>query len=280
MNKSHVKITGKTCSSDSQCCVPQTQENQGQFFPLAAGLFWPQSRVSETWSRGKNSRLGSSSLTTASHLGFAVCNSTTALGLRAGWVETRSGAYRCARYYDPSIGRFISEDPIGFKGSGTNFYAYVRNNPISLTDPMGLCANKDDTADCIQRGLDALFPGIASSVGDSTKPVGGHWNFNIQMQFASRNDAMTFYSSYATSAANGWQPPARFGSGPSLHLENLSWAPVSADGIYTANLTGHIDLYNPDSGWGGIAGHSAIDGIWGHLVQALGSNLDPANCPW
>jgi len=42
-----------------------------------------------------------------------------------------------ARYYDPGIGRFIREDPIGF-ASGSNFFVYVRNNPILLIDPTGL----------------------------------------------------------------------------------------------------------------------------------------------
>ena len=45
--------------------------------------------------------------------------------------------YYRARYYDPKIGRFISEDPIGFYG-GHNFYGYVANNPIRFTDPRGL----------------------------------------------------------------------------------------------------------------------------------------------
>jgi RHS repeat-associated protein len=36
-----------------------------------------------------------------------------------------------ARYYDPAIGRFLSEDPISFKG-GMNFYGYIRNNPTIL----------------------------------------------------------------------------------------------------------------------------------------------------
>ena len=44
--------------------------------------------------------------------------------------------YYRARYYNPSIGRFISEDPIGFRG-GINFYAYVRNNPTLFKDPTG-----------------------------------------------------------------------------------------------------------------------------------------------
>ena len=44
--------------------------------------------------------------------------------------------YYRARYYDPEIGRFPQEDPIGFAG-GINFYAYCNNNPINCNDPMG-----------------------------------------------------------------------------------------------------------------------------------------------
>jgi len=43
-----------------------------------------------------------------------------------------------ARYYSPALGRFISEDPLGFAGSDINVYSYVGNNPISRVDPSGL----------------------------------------------------------------------------------------------------------------------------------------------
>lgn len=42
-----------------------------------------------------------------------------------------------ARYYNPTIQRFISEDPIGLHG-GINVYAYVENSPANSNDPAGL----------------------------------------------------------------------------------------------------------------------------------------------
>jgi RHS repeat-associated protein len=51
-------------------------------------------------------------------------------------AETQLNFYR-ARYYDDSVGRFVSEDPSEFEG-GTDFYAYVRNNPATWIDPLGL----------------------------------------------------------------------------------------------------------------------------------------------
>jgi len=45
--------------------------------------------------------------------------------------------YYRARFYDPAIGRFISQDSIGILG-GVNLYAYVGNRPTMLVDPLGL----------------------------------------------------------------------------------------------------------------------------------------------
>ncbi|KAA8919498.1 hypothetical protein CEK64_12140, partial [Xanthomonas sontii] len=51
--------------------------------------------------------------------------------------------YYRARYYQPNLGRFISEDPIRLSG-GINSYAYVNGNPAALVDPYGLWAGIDD----------------------------------------------------------------------------------------------------------------------------------------
>ncbi|MDA8259288.1 MAG: DUF6531 domain-containing protein [Betaproteobacteria bacterium] len=63
--------------------------------------------------------------------------------------------YYRARYYDPGIGRFISEDPLGFEAGDVNFYVYVGNNPVNANDPSGLCPS------CV--GM--IYGGIAGGVG-------------------------------------------------------------------------------------------------------------------
>ena len=55
--------------------------------------------------------------------------------------------YNRARYYNPDINRFISEDPIGLAG-GINTYGYVAGNPVSYVDPSGLFLTSVDAA-CI-----------------------------------------------------------------------------------------------------------------------------------
>jgi len=51
-----------------------------------------------------------------------------------------------AREYDPSIGRFISSDPLFEAGDAAQMggYAYAGNDPVSRVDPSGLMALDDD----------------------------------------------------------------------------------------------------------------------------------------
>ncbi|MDD5119313.1 MAG: peptidoglycan DD-metalloendopeptidase family protein, partial [Sulfuricurvum sp.] len=55
-------------------------------------------------------------------------------------TDTDDLYYYRARYYDPTLGRFITPDPIGFAGGDTNFYRYVGNDPVNFVDPSGLFA--------------------------------------------------------------------------------------------------------------------------------------------
>lgn len=44
--------------------------------------------------------------------------------------------------YDPTIGRWLSADPIGFKAGDANLYRYVQNSPINTLDDNGLMSVK------------------------------------------------------------------------------------------------------------------------------------------
>ena len=74
-------------------------------------------------------------------------NETVSDGLKANipfrfqgqYYDEESGLhYNRFRYYDPEIGRFVSQDPIGLMG-GINVYIYA-SNPIEWVDPFGLAS--------------------------------------------------------------------------------------------------------------------------------------------
>jgi|GEM_PF-2256210 len=71
-------------------------------------------------------------------------------------------SYMQARYYDPVIGRFMSNDPVGFTGEVDTFnrYSYVANNPYKYVDPDG---RKKRTPG----GSGADFVHLAATIGEA-----------------------------------------------------------------------------------------------------------------
>lgn len=53
------------------------------------------------------------------------------------WEPDTGLYYNRARYYDPELGRFLQEDPLGFAAGDPNLYRYVFNRPLTITDPTG-----------------------------------------------------------------------------------------------------------------------------------------------
>ncbi|MFP8965676.1 RHS repeat-associated core domain-containing protein [Pokkaliibacter sp. CJK22405] len=80
------------------------------------------------------------------------------LRLQGQYADKESGLhYNRYRYYDPTQGRFITQDPIGLLG-GLNPYRYAPN-PLSWADPLGLCTE----AACL-----GTEPSLAASAGSLT----------------------------------------------------------------------------------------------------------------
>jgi RHS repeat-associated protein len=83
---------------------------------------------------------------------------TLNLGFPGQYYDGETSAWNNGfRDYEPGLGRYIESDPIGL-GGGVGTYAYVRNDPLSNVDPMGLAdTNALGTAFCTG-GLCTLPP--------------------------------------------------------------------------------------------------------------------------
>ena len=72
--------------------------------------------------------------------------------------------YLRARYYDPTLGRFMQEDL--YRGDGLNLYVYCANNPVTYHDPSGYA----------RKNVACLDPKFASTVvvnGDEVAIIQG-----------------------------------------------------------------------------------------------------------
>jgi RHS repeat-associated protein len=108
--------------------------------------------------------------------------------------------YYRARYYSPQLGRFISEDPTGL-GAGTNFYAYVDDNPISRIDPKG------------EFGLPGAIGGALFNVGIQMVVQGKSWKCVDLKSVA--------VSAIAGLFTPGWLSIGRYAAGLSSSLDGF-----------------------------------------------------------
>ena len=102
-------------------------------------------------------------------------------------LDSETGIYyNRNRYYDPSLGRFISADPKGEAG-GLNLYAYTKNNPLSFRDPLG---------------LDSYWGGCGGFAGGFFGAVGGFMSSAAHSVGSAISSAAGAVASAASSAAS------------------------------------------------------------------------------
>jgi RHS repeat-associated protein len=96
--------------------------------------------------------------------------------------------YMRARHYDPTIGRFLSEDPIW----STNLYPYADNNPVMGIDPKG-------------KALETIGTAYEIYQGAKTVTTLGSYSFGAVAKAAAATEAEHLTSSAAADALiSGW----------------------------------------------------------------------------
>ena len=140
--------------------------------------------------------------------------------------------YYRARYYNPAIGRFISEDPIGFR-AGTNFYAYVLDDPTEFIDPVG-----EDP--CLN------IPNFLKQMNDGThgSTTSGH------------NCAQAVKNGLTAGGLNGnslHNGPQNYGPG----LQSMGFNPIPYTGSQNL-LPGDVMIFQPWPGKPGGSGHIQV----------------------
>ena len=90
---------------------------------------------------------------------------TNPLGYCGEYRDAETGfIYLRARYYDPSIGRFTTEDPAR---DGLNWYAYCANNPVNFVDPWGLAPTVMEAAYMAEHIYNASDRDRGADLGDN-----------------------------------------------------------------------------------------------------------------
>ena len=146
--------------------------------------------------------------------------------------------YMRARYYVPSIGRFLSADtlvPSPTNPQGYNRFSYVNNNPLLLVDPTGhSCSYPSSEGEAIDCAL------IEEQILRSTVMVEFYYQLSEGQRCALGSDAICKGQSHATViddhtilTHNHYEELGELGQIQSFRLYDVDGNPISHDGIMT-----------------------------------------------
>jgi uncharacterized protein RhaS with RHS repeats len=104
--------------------------------------------------------------------------------------------------FDPTIGRWLEQDPIGFVGGDANLYRYVGNDPTNATDPSGLAetdAKFEEETGVGKAVADGRMTPVRGVMGVTftAKKCLGKPGFDVSFQFAKAYEGSYTYQGVA-----------------------------------------------------------------------------------
>ena len=111
--------------------------------------------------------------------------------------------YNRFRYYDPYLGGYISQDPIGLLGGNPTYYSYVYDNN-SLTDILGLSCTKELKKNMHKAQKELEKKGITNRAWHKEKGSAAHHIVaGDDMRAQQARDILKHYNIDINSAENG-----------------------------------------------------------------------------
>ena len=213
------------------------------------------------------------------------------------------------RWYNPELGKWLSEDPIGFDGMDANLYCYVGNAVITLVDVNGLECSGDDPKEywgesIYLYGVSTETPGyqgigtmtgtikaaeakkreaLVQEMRNRLKQCTRHLDKTIQAELLANLDHFIFRARHMDNRGWGIADPC------TVWTRNV-WLPVGRPGIIEYNERSWDYRYSAwifgDSDY--VSGHATIEvnicgeryyfdnGWWGHLFKDIPITVKPS----
>lgn len=196
------------------------------------------------------------------------------LGLHGVSTDENGLCHMNARYYDPQMGRFLNEDPLG-TDVGANVYAYANGDPVNRADPMGLQPLSPYTAWEILREF--------ALVGDEyAMETVAFWEAEAAtlseagMGFIEKGLETAYYSTGETvGMVSEWEAPQLMNMGESwagrtIQYETTSTGSQAASGGLMTTLSADVTTLSTGTVTAGVA----IAGVAGYATgRAISANV-------
>ena len=163
-------------------------------------------------------------------------------------LDAATGLYHMgARFYDPTLGRWLSEDPVQdeyFRPMTLNFYTYVHSNPLNLTDPTGTTACDNACIERLNRERQDFVKQLLEIMKNAPSTVAAFVQDFLKSLERLPAASAAQASAWAASVLSGLSLGALIAGQDSL-AQGLAWGSIAATGAswyFTARLYAQGDI--------------------------------------